>query len=69
MYIYRKSGKIVVDSGEVSSVKNVYGVGDVIEKGIELTPVAIRAGKLIARVSYDFRRLCSQREQIVGAGF
>ncbi|KAB7496566.1 Thioredoxin reductase 3 [Armadillidium nasatum] len=47
-----KSGKIVVDKREVSSVSNVYAVGDVIDGGLELTPVAIQAGKLLARRLY-----------------
>lgn len=47
-----KSGKIVVNDTEQSNVEHVYGIGDVIEGGLELTPVAIQAGKLLARRLY-----------------
>ena len=49
-----RNGKILVNEREESSVPNIYAVGDVIEGGLELTPVAIQAGKLLARVSYLF---------------
>ena len=48
--VYFRSGKIFVDKTEKSSVDNIFAVGDVIEGGLELTPVAIQAGKLLARV-------------------
>lgn len=41
--------KIVVNEREETSVPNVYAVGDVIEGRPELTPVAIHAGRLLAR--------------------
>lgn len=44
-----KNKKIVVDKNEQSSVSNVYAIGDVIDGKPELTPVAIHAGKLLAR--------------------
>jgi len=47
-----KSGKMIVDAEERSSVPHVFGIGDVIEGGLELTPVAIQAGKLLARRLY-----------------
>jgi pyruvate/2-oxoglutarate dehydrogenase complex dihydrolipoamide dehydrogenase (E3) component len=31
-------------------LKNVYAIGDVIDGKLELTPVAIQAGKLLAQV-------------------
>lgn len=43
------SKKIVADPGERSSNGDVYAIGDVLEGGHELTPVAIQAGKLLAR--------------------
>jgi len=61
-----KSGKIVVDDHEKSSVDNIYAIGDVIERGLELTPVAIQAGKLLARRLYaasnklmDYTNVCT----------
>ncbi|XP_068207855.1 thioredoxin reductase 1, cytoplasmic [Palaemon carinicauda] len=47
-----KSGKVIVDKGERTSVPHVYAIGDVIEGGLELTPVAIQAGKLLAKRLY-----------------
>lgn len=42
-------GKIDVDSSSKTNVDNVYAVGDVLYKKPELTPVAINAGRIIAR--------------------
>jgi thioredoxin reductase (NADPH) len=48
------SGKIVaLDGGEQTSVAHIHAIGDVLEGKPELTPVAIRAGRLLAR------RLCA----------
>lgn len=44
-----KGEKIDVDSNSQTNVKNVYAVGDVLYKKPELTPVAINAGRIIAR--------------------
>ena len=43
-----KTAKIIVDEAEKSSVHNIYAIGDVIEGKLELTPVAIQAGQLLA---------------------
>ena len=47
-----KNGKIIVNEQEESSVSHIHAIGDVIEGGLELTPVAIQAGKLLARVRF-----------------
>jgi len=44
-----KNGKVIVNQEEQSSTPNIHAIGDVIEGGLELTPVAIQAGKLLAR--------------------
>ena len=44
----------MVDKAEMTSQSNIFAVGDVIEGGLELTPVAIQAGKLLARVCSIF---------------
>ena len=44
-----KNGKIMVNASEQSSSNNIYAIGDVIDGGLELTPVAIQCGKLLAR--------------------
>jgi thioredoxin reductase (NADPH) len=43
-----------VDKEERTSVSNVYAIGDVIDGKLELTPVAIQAGKLLAQVIAGF---------------
>ncbi|XP_078270391.1 thioredoxin reductase 1, cytoplasmic-like [Rhinoraja longicauda] len=44
-----KNGKILVDSEERTNVPHVFAIGDVIDGKLELTPVAVQAGKLLAR--------------------
>jgi len=47
------NGKILVNKEERTSVNNVYAIGDVIDGKLELTPVAIQAGKLLAQRLYN----------------
>jgi len=51
-----KNGKVLHDSKEQTNVKNIYAIGDVLDDKPELTPVAIQAGKFLAR------RLCGVSE-------
>ena len=44
----KTNGKIICKN-EQTSVKNIYAIGDVVDDTPELTPVAIMAGKLLAR--------------------
>jgi thioredoxin reductase (NADPH) len=46
--IHEKSGKIECVN-EQTAVKNVYAIGDIVHNTPELTPVAIMAGKLLAK--------------------
>jgi thioredoxin reductase (NADPH) len=39
-----------VDKEERTSVNNIHAIGDVIDGKLELTPVAVQAGKLLAQV-------------------
>ena len=48
-----KSGKIIVDKAERTSTPHIYAIGDIIEGGLELTPVAIKQGRLLAKRLYD----------------
>ena len=41
-------GYVKVDEYQQTSAKNVYAVGDIIEGGVELTPVAVKAGRLLS---------------------
>nr|XP_055054521.1 thioredoxin reductase 2, tandem duplicate 2 [Misgurnus anguillicaudatus] len=47
--INKETGKIIVAADEATSVPNIYAIGDIGEGRPELTPTAIRAGKLLAR--------------------
>jgi len=47
-----KNGKVIHDEAERTNVGNIFAIGDVLDNKPELTPVAIQAGKLLAR------RLC-----------
>jgi len=44
-----KKGKVVVNDREETNVENVYAIGDILDGRLELTPVAIQAGRLLAR--------------------
>jgi thioredoxin reductase (NADPH) len=46
------SGKIIVNEKEETNVENIYAIGDVCSGRPELTPVAIKAGQLLARRLY-----------------
>lgn len=37
---------------EQTNVPHIYGIGDILDGKLELTPVAIQAGKLLARRLY-----------------
>ncbi|KAF4670783.1 thioredoxin reductase [Perkinsus olseni] len=41
-------GKIPVDKEEKTNIDNIYAIGDVVEGMLELTPVAIQSGKMLA---------------------
>jgi glutathione reductase (NADPH) len=43
-----ESGHVKVDEFQNTTAEGVYAVGDIIENGIELTPVAVKAGRLLS---------------------
>lgn len=53
-----KNGKVLHDQAERTNVDNIFAIGDVLDDKPELTPVAIQAGKLLAR------RLCGESDQL-----
>ncbi|KAG7222078.1 hypothetical protein INR49_016648 [Caranx melampygus] len=55
----KETGKIVLGPDESTSVPNIYAFGDIGEGRPELTPTAIKAGKLLAR------RLAGQSTQLM----
>ena len=42
------NGKIIAEDNDVTSVPNIYAIGDVCQGRLELTPTAIMAGRLLA---------------------
>ncbi|XP_036317381.1 thioredoxin reductase 2, mitochondrial isoform X2 [Rhagoletis pomonella] len=44
-----KGDKIIADDAEQTNVPHIYAVGDILHGKLELTPVAIHAGRLLAR--------------------
>jgi len=47
-----KNGKVIVNDKEETNVENVYAIGDILLNRLELTPVAIQAGRYLARRLY-----------------
>eukprot|EP00756_Hemistasia_phaeocysticola_P000819 Hpha_TRINITY_DN10587_c0_g1::TRINITY_DN10587_c0_g1_i1::g.31425::m.31425/K00384/trxB, TRR; thioredoxin reductase (NADPH) len=47
------SGKVAVDKYDRTSAKHIYSIGDINEGYLELTPVAIMAGRLLASRLYE----------------
>ena len=38
-----------MDDSEQTSIPNIYAIGDILDDKLQLTPVAIQAGRLLAR--------------------
>ena len=49
--VNKNSGKIVTKN-ESTNISNIYALGDVVDEGIELTPVAIKSAKLLINRLY-----------------
>jgi len=47
--VAEKNGKFKVNDEEQTNIPNIYAIGDVIYGQLELTPVAIKAGKLLSQ--------------------
>lgn len=48
-----KNGFVMANDAEQTNISNIYAVGDILEGKPELTPVAIQAGRLLARRLYS----------------
>ena len=46
-----RNGKVICDEKEQTNVPHIYAIGDILDGKLELTPVAIQAGRLLAQVS------------------
>jgi thioredoxin reductase (NADPH) len=49
MKLHKWSGKILTATNEQTSIPNIYAIGDVAQDKLELTPVAIQAGRLLSQ--------------------
>ncbi|KAG7326480.1 hypothetical protein KOW79_009881 [Hemibagrus wyckioides] len=49
VFVNPKNGKIPVNDEEQTNIPHIYAIGDILEGKWELTPVAIQAGRLLAR--------------------
>ena len=61
-----KNGKIIVNDREQSSSNNVYAIGDVIDGGLELTPVAIQVREIYVGKSINAGFFCAESIQVLG---
>lgn len=50
--VCEKNGKFITDDLQRTNVEHIYAIGDVIHGKLELTPTAIKTGKLLARRLY-----------------
>ena len=50
-----KKGQIITDKFQNTSVNGIYAVGDIIENGIELTPVAVAAGRRLSERLFNHK--------------
>ncbi len=46
---HNSNGKVIADEYEQTTAPNIYAVGDILQGKPELTPVAIQAGRLLAK--------------------
>ena len=65
LFSYR-NGKVISGDNEQTSVPNIYGIGDILDDKLELTPVAIQAGRLLAHRLYgDKNELVSKTRNFI----
>lgn len=60
---FSRNGKVLVNDEEQTNVPHIYAIGDILEGKWELTPVAIQAGKLLARRLFGGSKLKVRRHQ------
>jgi thioredoxin/glutathione reductase (selenoprotein) len=53
IYDKKSDGKIPVARDESTNIPHIYAIGDIIKGNLELTPVAIKSGKLLAQRLYN----------------
>ncbi|GLH06028.1 Thioredoxin reductase 1, mitochondrial [Gryllus bimaculatus] len=55
--VNKSNGKIIANESEQTSVRNIFAIGDVLDGKLELTPVAIQAGRLLAQRLYGQQKV------------
>lgn len=63
------TGHVIVNEYEQTTVDHIYALGDCIKGGLELTPVAIMAGKLLARRLFAGGKRLMQYQHVPTAVF
>jgi thioredoxin reductase (NADPH) len=58
------SGKVKIDSFEQTTAANVFAVGDICEGKLELTPVAIKCGELLAKRLFGGSSQCMRYDLV-----
>ena len=57
---------MISGDNEQTTVPNIYGIGDILDDKLELTPVAIQAGRLLAHRLYgDKNELVSKTRNFI----
>ncbi|KAL4439328.1 hypothetical protein ABPG74_016991 [Tetrahymena malaccensis] len=59
-----KDGKIVCDDSDTTAIPNVFSVGDCVEGRLELTPTAIKAGRMLARRLFNNQKSLMQYHNV-----
>lgn len=54
LLVFPRNGKVICDEKEQTNVPHIYAIGDILDGKLELTPVAIQAGRLLAKVMPEF---------------
>jgi len=59
-----KNGKVITDEKEQTNVPHIYAIGDILDGKLELTPVAIQAGKLLAQRLFNNGTLITDYDNV-----
>jgi len=52
----KSNGKILCNDDDTTSVEDIFAIGDCVDKRPELTPTAIKAGRLLARRLFNHEK-------------
>lgn len=60
-----RNGKVICDEKEQTNIPHIYAIGDILDGKLELTPVAIQAGRLLAKVPYLHLKTSSSKYSLI----